>query len=65
MDHLDVVEPPVASNHSVVRPGPEVSRTVRREWDRPVVQSMHVDDVYWRVRQRVVTSQWGATDRTH
>ena len=40
MDHLDVVVPPVASNHS----------DVRREGDRPVVEAVHDDDVYWRVR---------------
>ena len=65
MDHLDVVVPPVASNHSVVRPGSEVIRTVRREGDRPVVEAVKVDDVYWGVRHGVVTSQWRAADRTH
>ena len=65
VDHLDVVVPAVAGNHGVVRPGSEVSRPVRREGDRPVVKAVHVDDVYWRVRHRVVTSQWRAADRSH
>ena len=65
MDHLDVVVPPVARNHGVVRPRPEVIRTVGREGDRPVVEAVEVDDVYWRVRHGVVTSQWRAADRSN
>ena len=65
MDHLDVVIPAIASDHRVVRPGSEVIRTVRREGDRPVVEAVKVDDVYWRVRHGVVTSQWRAAHRSH
>ena len=65
MDRLDVVVPSIASNHSVVRAGSEVVRTVRREGDRPVVEAVEVDDVDRRVWHGVVTSQWRAAHWAH